>query len=249
MMKRLLYVLAALALLASPAAADITVTMSLTIGGPVPMDGTTVVYFKGAKGRTDVKMMGQDMSVFMDAAAKQQWLVNHVTKETGPVDVQKSMGQLPVDFGSGKVSVTPNGQTKEILGRVCQGFAVEMTLPMTLGGETVTMKMTGPMWVAKEGPGIAEYKAAQKAFADSGMAVSPLAQGPQVKVMVELAKALADAGVMLEQEQAITIEGTGQMAQMMAQVGSMTTRMKVTAISTDPIPDEKFVLPESYVKK
>jgi hypothetical protein len=248
-MKRLLFLLAAAILLAAPALADITVTMSLAVAGPVPIDATTVAYFKGAKSRSDVKMMGQDISIIMDAVAKQQWSVNHATKQIEPFNVQQSMAQLPMDFGSAKVTVTPNGQTKELLGRVCQGFNVEMVMPITIGGETITMKLTGPTWMAKEGPGIAEYRAAQKAMSEAGMSLSILTSGPQGKAMAELEKAMLDAGVMMEQEQTITMEGTGQVAQMMAQMGRMTTTLKVTAISTDPIPDEKFVLPDGYVKK
>ena len=47
----------------------------------------------------------------------------------------------------------------------------------------------------------------------------------------------------------MTMEGTGQMAQMMSQMGSMTFTTRVTAITTDPIPDSKFALPEGYTKK
>jgi hypothetical protein len=47
----------------------------------------------------------------------------------------------------------------------------------------------------------------------------------------------------------MTLEGTGQMAQMMSQMGGMTFTTKVTAITTDPIPDSKFALPEGYSKK
>ena len=67
--------------------------------------------------------------------------------------------------------------------------------------------------------------------------------------MAEVAKALADAGIAMEQEINVTMEGTGQMAQMMGQMGNMTMKMTVTAISTDPIPDEKFVVPAGYTKK
>ena len=126
------------------------------------------------------------------------------------------MAGLPVSFGDAKAAVTPNGQTKEILGRQCQGYTVELTMPMTLAGETIVIRMSGPAWVAKDGAGVAEFKAAQKAFSDVGMSTSPLAQGPQGKGMAEVTKMLGEAGVVMEQEIQMTMEGTGQMAQMMA---------------------------------
>ena len=66
--------------------------------------------------------------------------------------------------------------------------------------------------------------------------------------MAELTKVLGEAGVVMEQDNQMTMEGTGQMAQMMSQMGSMTFTTRVTAITTDPIPDSKFALPEGYTE-
>src|SRR5450759_2862741 len=216
-MKRFALVLVVLALMAPPAVADVTVTMSVSITGPMAADGTVIQFLKGAKARSDAKMMGQDVSILVDAATRQQWMINHTT-----------------------------GQTKEILGRVCQGFTIEASVPMTLGGETLTMKLTGPAWIAKDGPGVAEYRAAEKVLADAGLSISALSQGPQATGMSEVAKALGDVGLVMEQEIRMAMEGTGQVAQLMGQMGNMTMTLRVTAIATDPIPDEKFVFPEGY---
>jgi hypothetical protein len=45
------------------------------------------------------------------------------------------------------------------------------------------------------------------------------------------------------------MEGTGQAAAALAQFGNMTLVTTVTAISTDPIADDVFVLPAGYTKK
>jgi hypothetical protein len=249
-MKRLGFVLVALALMAIPAFADITVTMSVSMNaGQMAVDGTTVTFLKGTKFRFDTKMMNQDVSMMVDPATKQMVRVNHTTKQVEALNLQSALAGMPITIGDAKVSVTPTGQTKEILGRACQGFNLEMTSPMTMGGDTLTMKMSGPLWLTKAGPGIAEYKAAQKALGDAGLSMSPFAQGPQAKLMVEMSKTLADAGFAMEQEVRMTIEGTGPLAQMMGQVGSTVMTIKATAISTDPIPDAKFAIPEGYTKK
>ena len=249
-MKRLLFVLAVLVLSASAAFADVTVVVSVAINAAqMSQDGTMTSYTKGTKFRVDTNMANQNVTLLSDAAAKQQWMINHGTKEIEPFDPQKMMANMPISVGDAKASVKPNGQTKEILGRTCQGYLVEVTMPMTVGGETVTLRIAGPAWVAKEGVGVAEFKAAQKAFNDIGMNTSMLAQGPQGKALAELYKALNDAGVVMEQENQVTMEGTGQMAQMLAQAGQMTMTMKVTSLSTDAIPDAKFALPEGYKKK
>jgi hypothetical protein len=249
-MKRVLLVLVALALLAPTAFADVTVTTSISIlAAAMTADGTMTTYAKGSKVLVDSSVAGQTVSVLSDAATKQQWTINHGTKTIEPLNPAQAMAALPISFGDAKVSVTPNGQKKDILGRSCQGYTLDISIPATIGGEVITMRMVGPAWVAKDGAGVAEYKASNKAFTEVGMSTSLLAQGPQGKGMVEATKALADAGIVLEQELKMTMEGTGQMAQMLGQAAGATITMKVTAISTDAIPDVKFALPEGYTKK
>jgi hypothetical protein len=249
-MKRVVLVLVSCVFLASAAFADITVTTGVSIvAANMTADGTMTTYSKGTKFRADSSLASQNMSLIGDAAAKQQWTVNHVTKTIEPFNPSAMPAGMPMTFGDPKVSVKPTGETKEILGRKCQGFNLDIAMPMTLSGESITMRMAGPVWVSNEGAGVAEYKASQKAFSDVGMSTSPLAQGPQGKAMAEATKALADAGIVLEQQLKMSMEGTGQMAQMLGQAGSATITMKVTAISTDPVPDSKFALPEGYTKR
>jgi hypothetical protein len=249
-MKRLLFGLAALVLSAAAASADVTVTMSMSVNAAqMSITSTTTSSAKGTKFRVDTEMSGQSLTILSDSATKQQWKIDHGTKQIEPFDAQKMMANLPVSLGEAKAVVKPNGQTREILGRQCQGYTVEATVPMTIAGETIVMKMSGPAWIAKDGVGLAEFRAAQKAFSDIGMPTSILAQGPQAKGLAEIGKVLGAAGVVMEQETQMTTEGAGEMAQMMGQMGGMTMTTKVTAISADPIPDSKFALPEGYAKK
>ncbi len=88
-----------------------------------------------------------------------------------------------------------------------------------------------------------------KARAAAGFTMSSFAQGLESQATAEAQKVMAEKGVPLEREMQMKIEGSGPMAQMMAQKTNMTMTMKVTAISTDPIPDEMFVVPAGYTKK
>jgi hypothetical protein len=249
-MKRSLFVLAVLVLSAVTAYADVTVTMTISgAAAQAAISGTTTTWAKGTKMRVDTEMSGQSLTILSDSATKQQWKIDHRAKQIEPFDPNTAMAALPVSFGDAKAAVTPNGQTKVILGIQCQGYTVEVTMPLTLAGETIVMKISGPAWIAKDGTGVVELLAAQKALSTQGMSLSPLIQGPQAKGMAEVNKVLGAAGVILEQENQMTMDGTGQMAQMMAQMGSITLTTKVTAITTDPIPDTKFAMPEGYSKK
>jgi hypothetical protein len=250
-MKRFLalVVFAALALAAAPAFADVTIKMSMaTSGGPMVMEMSSVTFIKGMKMRTDASVMSQETSIIIDVAAKQQLMINHATKQVEDFNPAAAMAALPLSFGEASVSMKPSGQTKEILGRTCTGFTLQVNMPMTINGETVTMTMAGSVWIAKDAPGVAEYQAFYKASTAAGLAASPLSSGPQGKEMAEMQKAFAENGIPFEQTMQISVEGSGEMAQAMSQMG-MGMVMKVTSISTDPIPDTTFAVPAGYTKK
>ena len=250
MRRAVVAILVLLACSVSPASADLGMTMTLSMNaGGMAVNGTMETRVKALKMRSDIKMMQQDVSVFFDTAAGQVLTVNHATKEITSTDASALAGNFPVAFGEAVVSMKPNGQTKELLGRTCQGYAVEMTVPMSVGQEAITMRMSGTLWIADKGPGVEEFRAVSKAAADSGFSTSFMAQGPQAKGMLEMQKAMADAGIPLAQEYQMTLEGTGQAAAAMAQFGNMTMATTVTALSTDPIADEVFSLPAGYTKK
>ena len=112
----------------------------------------------------------------------------------------------------------------------------------------VTMVMAGSMWVAKEAPGAAEYVAFQKAAASGELAAAALgASGMSVPGMEKLTKAMSSInGLAYLTEMTINIEGTGQVADMMKQMGPMKITTRVNSIKSDPLSDDLFKVPEGY---
>lgn len=250
MTRRLLPVLLAgiLALVSLPAHADVSMKTTVTIAGPTVVEMSSVTYLKGSKLRTDMKAGGQDMSLVVDLTTKEQLLLNHGTKEIQKFDSSAAMAALPVTIGEVTVSSKPTGEKREILGRSCQGYALRVSMPMTVGGETVTLVMDGPVWVTADGPEAAEYRRFYKEAAAAGINATPLAQGPQAKGLAEAQNALAALGIPLEQEMRLSMEGGGQMAAAMSQMqASMKT--SVTDVSMAPIADAVFALPSGYTRK
>jgi hypothetical protein len=252
-MKKTLFTMLALFVLVAPqASADIGITMTMSMNaGPMVITGEVVTRAKGQKMRADTKVMQQDISIFVDGAAKQVLMVNHLTKEITSADPAAQAAALPATIGDATVSIKPNGETKELMGRICKGYALDVTLPMTMAGETITIRMTGVSWMADSGPGVEEYKAISKVTSELGLSTSFMGQsgGLQSKGFAEMQKALADAGVPMAQEMTMVFEGTGERGAMMAQVGAMTMSTSVTALSTDAIADDVFVPPADYTKK
>jgi hypothetical protein len=232
------------------ASADLGMTMTMTMNaGGVAITSDMQTRIKASKMRADIKMMQQDMSVLFDSGAKQVLMINHGTKEISSPDPTAISGSLPVAFGEAAVSMKLTGETRQILGRACRGYAIEMTVPMTVNTDTITMRMSGTIWIADQGPGVEEYKALTRAAAESGFSTSFMAQGPTMKGMVEMQKTMAEAGIPMAQEFRMSLEGTGQAAAMMSQMGNMVMTMTVTSLSTDVIAEDVFVPPAGYTKK
>jgi hypothetical protein len=65
--------------------------------------------------------------------------------------------------------------------------------------------------------------------------------------MDKMMKALGSVnGLPYLTEMTMSIDGTGQIAEMMQQMGPMKITTKVTSITTDPISDDLFKVPEGY---
>jgi len=234
------------------ASADVGVTMTMTMNaGGTAINSEMHTRIRATKMRTDMRLMQQDASVLFDADTKQVLVINHATKEISSPDPGAMAGQLPIPmtFGDAVVSMKPTGETKELLGRLCQGYAVQMTIPMTVNADTITMRMAGTLWVLDKGPGVEEFKALSRAAAESGFSTSFMAQGPTIKGMVEVQKTMAEAGIPMSQEFSMSLEGTGPAAAMLAQMGNMVMTMAVTSFSTDPIADDAFTEPAGYTRK
>jgi hypothetical protein len=213
------------------------------------MNGQTVTYIKGSKMRSE-----NANSVFiLDASSRQMIVLNDKKKEAEVYDMAKLQTDIQKATGATepKVSFTPTGQKKELLGRSCDGYMLSISLPYTMGNDTISLTMSGPAWIAKGAPGTKDYQSFYLMAAQHGLFFgSPQAakaQGAQMKSTTEMYKAFAEAGgIPYQSEMEMKFEGSGMMAGMMNKMGGMSTSTTVTAVSTDPIPDEKFTVPAGW---
>jgi len=93
--------------------------------------------------------------------------------------------------------------------------------------------------------GAAEYVSFMKAASASDMAaILAGASGVNMPGMDKMMKAMSTVdGMPYLTEMTLTIEGTGQIADMMKQLGAMKITTKVTSVKTDPVPDDQFQIP------
>ena len=259
--------LAALALCAAPAGADVRVTSTTTIEGAVAgmmggMVPSMTTHIRGSKARTDIVMGTQKISTIMDVEAKEVILLN-AAEMTARVVSAAAMPAMPEGFQMPKIdaSLKATGQSKMIGDAQCQEHALSMTMSMAdMAGsanvppDAATMMkdlrilVNGSMWIAKSGPGVAEYAAFQTLSAKNSMSALMRAlpgggSGGLDRFMESFSNA---GGLPYLTEMKMTIEGGGDMAAMIKQLGDMKLTSRVTEVSTAPLSDDLFKVPADY---
>ena len=245
--------LAAALACAAPAAADVTFKRKLD--GKMmtgSLAGTSVQSIKGSKMRDDMTMSGTEMSTIMDIATQQMISLNHKSREAEIYDMTKIGAEVAAKLPASDVQakLTPTAETRQVAGLSCTVHTMDVAAPMEMGGEKINMRITGPVCLAKNGPGQADVAALYKAIADKGLFFGDVraarAQPAQARGMTALYKEMAGLGVPLAQEMKISLDGSGPMASMMSKMGGTTMSLEVVSVSTDPIPDSTFQVPEGY---
>jgi hypothetical protein len=258
-MFRSLCTAATVVLLASPAIAD--VTLKSTVGGKglgKMAEGESTAYIKGLKMRTDQTLGNNQTTVIIDLEAQKFISLNHKKKEATVHDMAKFREDLEktIKGAEAKSSLKPNGETREVSGRSCTGYDMNVAVPWAMGeGMEMTMVMSGPVFIAKGAPGSDDFKrfylaAAEKGFiANDPRAAKAAAQ--QTKGMTALYKAIAETGgIPYLMETSVKIEGGGPMAGAMSKMmGGAGFSQTITDVSTDAIAADRFEIPADYKVK
>ena len=117
--------------------------------------------------------------MLMDAGGTQMILLNHDKKEADVFDMAKmaeSMAEV-VSVSDIKSSFTPTGQTRQIAGATCTVYDVSITVPVKMADMAMTMSMSGPYCLVKNGPGQADFAAFYKAAAETRVHLRRSARG------------------------------------------------------------------------
>jgi hypothetical protein len=273
-MKRWFATLVVFALCSAVVRADVTIVQTTTVEGgmaamapggiPTP---TITVRVKGMRSRTDIEAGSViSVSTIADLLAK-QIIVLRPDQKTATIAIAPpapAPATGPPAAPSPTVAVDgsdkPTGKSQAIDGIKCDEYTFTTTMDFSAftGGQMppeaaammqgMKMVMAGSMWVSKDVPGAAEYLAYQKAVASSDMAAAA-AVGAGVKIpgMDKMAKAMSGVeGLAYLTEMTMTIEGTGEVAEMMKQMGAMKMTMRTTSVKADALSDDLFKVPEGY---
>ena len=249
--------------------ADVTVTTTTTVEGGLAamMAGaspTTVMRIKGMQGRADTEAMGRTIASLLDLNKNEVILLRSDDKTAQVITAVRpdKPGSPPAALPQVDGSFAPTGRSQTIDGVKVDEYAFTMTIAvseMTSGQQMppqaadmmkdLQMLMKGSIWAAKSVPGAAEYQAFQKAAVEANLATI-LAGGvpgaPSNGLDRVIKKFTAAEGIPYLTEVNMTLEGAGPAADMLKQTGAMKITSKVTAISTDPIAADLFVVPPDY---
>jgi len=259
-MKRTIVALAAVAVFATPSFADVTVK-STVAGKGMGMQGNTqtVTYIKGTRMRTESTTGDTTRVSIFDLDAQKMYSFDTKKKEADVYDIQKMAGdmQKSVQVNDMKVSVKPNGKTKDLLGKSANGYDMEISLPATMGGADgmkMTVTLFGPIWVVKGAPGSADYMNFYKSAVEKGWFFSDpraaKAQPGQAKAMAEMYRQMAaTGGIPYEHEMNIKMTGDGPMAGMFAKMGNISMTTTVNSVETTTLAADLFAVPAGYKLK
>lgn len=273
-MKRWFTTFAALLFCSAALRADVTIVQTMTMEGGMAamaqaagqnMSPKVTMRVKGTKMRSDVEMGTITMATIVDLAAKELTVINDAQKSAtvksmaapaaGGATPPPSVTGPTVD---GSVKATGKSQTIDGVKLDEYSFTTSMDMASMSGAQMppeaaaamqgLKMNMTGSIWVAKEMQGATEYLAFQKAAASSDMAGAAMgASGVSIPGMDKLMKAMgAVSGLAYLTDMNMTIDGTGQLAEMMKQMGAMKITVKVNSVTTDAIADDQFKVPAGY---
>ncbi len=124
------------------------------------MTGGMTQYVKGLKTRTDqTSGKGRLTSTIIDLAAKRMIVLDHDKKEARVIDMA-ALSDTLAKAGATDISfsITPTAQTRQIAGQTCTVHDMKVAVPMAMGNaRSMTMVMSGPQCLVKNGPGQAEY--------------------------------------------------------------------------------------------
>jgi hypothetical protein len=247
--------------------ADVTITTTTTMeGGMAAMAGgmspTIVTRIKGTKSRTDVEMGSNTVATLLDLATKQAIILRPDQKTAHVVDPAAVAASAPSDIPMPKIATTvkPTGQTRNIEGTKCDEYAISMKMDMSsmAGGgkmppeaaailKDVRMNMTGSVCVAKDGPGSSEYQAFQSGAAKLALGALSAGNPGMPSGMEQLITGFTEApGIPYHTELTMAIEGSGQIVEIMKQMGQMKIISRVKSVSTEALADALFTVPADY---
>jgi hypothetical protein len=206
--------------------------------------------------------MGQILTALINLRTNQRIMLRPAQKTAQVSDLSAPRSDTDrVLFSKANFSLKPTGRQQDINGQRCEEFTFATAMDLgQLGGlspqlpkefiemtKGITLTTKGTVWIARTAPGAAEYRAYHKAATPANLA-APSASGlpSSPGQTIKLLSVGQDIGIPYLIQLETAYEGTGPVVEMLKPMGAMKITSKVTDVSTAPISDEVFKVPEDY---
>jgi len=250
---KLFPLLLAVAALARPASADITIKEAISKkAGAEKVQAERTIFVKGLSMRVDARRGDDRESTIYDAAAGRIIVLNPGKRRAEIHDAAEVSSGVERKLPSDRVSseLTPTGQSKELLGVPCEEYTFVVTAPIGATSE-VLFSLRGTVWIARQSPGAEEYvsfgRAAEKARFVFGDFESTRAVLALVRGQTELYRRIAAmGGVPYAIDLAFKFDGTGMAIAIANSMASGTTYTAATAVDSKTLADDLFTIPPGW---
>ncbi|MEO1083266.1 MAG: DUF4412 domain-containing protein [Acidobacteriota bacterium] len=242
----------ALATLAAPAAADVTIVADTKVDGLGQSgDGETITKISGMKSRTEADIGRNSSITLMDLDAKQMVVLNERRKRAEVFDMNAA-AQQQVALQTHEVMLEANGNKREIAGYACEDHDLKARIEAGMEGMELEVVMSGVVCLSQDAPGKDEWAAFNQAMAERGLFFgnpeAAQAQPGRERGMTEMYRKMSEKGIALASDLNIGFEGDGPMAAMMGRM-KFETSTTVKSISTEAVPASEFSPPAGYKVK
>ena len=268
-MRRWLATLTLMALVLAPLHADVKVVQTLTMegalaatvgGGAMP---TVTMRIKGMKARFDMEMQGNTTTSIADLTTKQVILLDSANKTaTYFKGNAEKAGEVAATLSKVDFDFKPTNQKKKIDGMDCEEYTFALTINMAdmmPPGQQMSPEAAaalkdlriigkGSLWVARKGPGVAEFAAFQDAALKADVLGAMMGgTAATANGFDKFLKAAASApGLPYVNEITMTVEGSSPVVGMLQAMGPMKLIQKTTSVTTEALSDDLFKVPEGY---
>jgi hypothetical protein len=226
-----------------PMMGDMTFNYQLSTNGKVGKMTSESIIPAGEEVRTS------KLAYVTDVEAGVQTYINEVTKTYASLDIPDPSETPPSTSPQSEVSVEPTGNTQTLLGVECR--EIDVSLEVSREGEAgaVTTTMNGKLWVSSDFEGYGLYKSFHKATQEA-ISQTRLQGSGYFEFLSRSGFSRESLNTLYNEIGAFPLAGTLELDinQGSSRPANMTTKLDVTSISSDPIAQSSFMVPDDYTE-
>jgi hypothetical protein len=241
----------ACALLALPAAADLTLMGRSAVASlGVPSMTQERLQLKKDHLRRDLIDRGRAYSYLFDFKAREIVVLDHAFRSAEVHSLAKvDAAKAKAPQNSVKMTLAKTGKQHAIRHWRCDEHSLQSDMATMLGQDAATFRMAGTVWLAANTPEQKEMAGLRKAAENSDflLGLPSLAQMPndQTRAIGDTIRQLADKGILCGMDVETRYEGSGRMVEVARKVA---TRFRIVYddFSTDAVADATYAIPPGY---